>query len=107
MHEDPLIELVFSRVELLMTRGFEQVYIDPEIIILDRLKDDHFISVILSKKLDPTIEAWQGDPKNPWDMEWKDLEWDLKKEDPVATVQYRGYDPMTGAPVVGLKTLNS
>ena len=107
MTDDPLMELVFSRVELLMTRGFEQVYVDSEILMLERMKENSFIGVIVSRRLDPTVESWEGDPHNPCDMDWKDLEWDLQKEDPVATVQYRGFDPMTGAPVVALQALNS
>lgn len=100
-------EIALNRVELLMTRGFEQIYMDHEVLMFERIRGESFVGVIVSQQRDPIVESWEKDPFNPSDLEWEDLERELKQERPFATVTYRGYDPMTGAPVVGLQIFDA
>lgn len=101
------VETSMDQFALCVTRGFTQIYLDDEILMVERHKNGVFIGIIFrADGIDPAIERREDSTGDIEDLGWQELEFDLKSEDPVATIAYRGFDPRTGLPVIGATALN-
>lgn len=101
------VEQSMDQFALCVTRGFTQTYLDHEILMAERHKNGVFIGIIFrADGIDPAIERREDATGDIEDIQWQELEMDLRAEDPIATIAYRGFDPRTGLPVIGATLLN-